>query len=242
MDELQISPSKRLGGLGRQQRRRLREFLADWVADARRHRRRLVVLAGPTAVGKGTVAGVHPRAPPRRAALGLGDDARAAPRRGGGRELLLRRRRRVRPHDRRGRAARVGDRAQRLPLRHPARRRSRTPRRGQQRAAGDRHPGRPLGAPRDAGGDAGLPAAADAGTNSCAGWSAAAPRARPNSSADSRPRRSNWRPSTSSITRSSTTTSARRRKKVVDLMRPRKGRRRAARRQDLPRTEVRTQS
>lgn len=54
MDDLKISPSKRLGGLGVHQRQRLREFLD------RRHAARasgtLVVLAGPTAVGKGTVS------------------------------------------------------------------------------------------------------------------------------------------------------------------------------------------
>lgn len=57
MDELQIAASKRLGGLGRLQRRRLREFTADWVAEHGGTGDRLVVLAGPTAVGKGTVAG-----------------------------------------------------------------------------------------------------------------------------------------------------------------------------------------
>jgi guanylate kinase len=56
MEELAISTSKRLGGLGRLQRRRLREFVADWVADHGGTGDRLVVLAGPTAVGKGTVA------------------------------------------------------------------------------------------------------------------------------------------------------------------------------------------
>ncbi|MFD1713597.1 guanylate kinase [Amnibacterium flavum] len=67
MEELAISPSKRVGGLGTHQRVRLREFLQ------RRQRNgagagagpiapgSLVVLAGPTAVGKGTVAG-HIRA------------------------------------------------------------------------------------------------------------------------------------------------------------------------------------
>jgi len=55
---LEISPSKRLGGLGRHQRDRLRDFLSERptprrsVADSK-----LIVLAGPTAVGKGTVAG-----------------------------------------------------------------------------------------------------------------------------------------------------------------------------------------
>ncbi|HEX6954376.1 MAG TPA: integration host factor, actinobacterial type, partial [Agromyces sp.] len=33
MDDLQIAASKRLGGLGRLQRRRLREFTAEWIAD-----------------------------------------------------------------------------------------------------------------------------------------------------------------------------------------------------------------
>ncbi|WP_136706861.1 guanylate kinase [Agromyces sp. H66] len=56
MDELEISTSKRLGGLGRLQRRRLRQFVADWVASHGGTGDRLVVLAGPTAVGKGTVA------------------------------------------------------------------------------------------------------------------------------------------------------------------------------------------
>ena len=56
MQDLGISTSKRLGGLGRLQRKRLREFTADWVADHGGTGDRLVVLAGPTAVGKGTVA------------------------------------------------------------------------------------------------------------------------------------------------------------------------------------------
>lgn len=61
MDELRISPSKRLGGLGVHQYQRLHEFLvrrqAPRAGDGTTHRSRLVVLAGPTAVGKGTVAG-----------------------------------------------------------------------------------------------------------------------------------------------------------------------------------------
>ncbi|KAB1657845.1 guanylate kinase [Pseudoclavibacter chungangensis] len=55
LEQLAISPSKRLGGLGVKQRERLREFLVrrgGAVAPAA-----LTVLAGPTAVGKGTVAG-----------------------------------------------------------------------------------------------------------------------------------------------------------------------------------------
>ena len=56
--DLQISPVKRLGGLGARQRRALRSFLdSRWPERAARSgRSRLVVLAGPTAVGKGTVA------------------------------------------------------------------------------------------------------------------------------------------------------------------------------------------
>jgi len=56
--ELEISPVKRLGGLGARQRRALRRFLdIRWPEQrARGGRSRLVVLAGPTAVGKGTVA------------------------------------------------------------------------------------------------------------------------------------------------------------------------------------------
>ncbi len=61
LDELGISWRKRVGGLGAVQAVRLRAFLE--ARDARRaarlgiRRSRLVVLAGPTAVGKGTVAG-----------------------------------------------------------------------------------------------------------------------------------------------------------------------------------------
>lgn len=53
---LQISPSKRLGGLGRHQRERLIAFVNDLLRRQGREPQRLVVLAGPTAVGKGTVA------------------------------------------------------------------------------------------------------------------------------------------------------------------------------------------
>jgi guanylate kinase len=56
MEQLGIADSKRVGGLGVRQRRKLAEWLAH-----REHRdapgqARLVVLAGPTAVGKGTVS------------------------------------------------------------------------------------------------------------------------------------------------------------------------------------------
>ncbi|WP_423924142.1 guanylate kinase [Frigoribacterium sp. 2-23] len=55
MADLGIADSKRVGGLGVRQRR----ILGDWLAhrEARgRTRSKLVVLAGPTAVGKGTVS------------------------------------------------------------------------------------------------------------------------------------------------------------------------------------------
>lgn len=56
--DLEISPVKRLGGLGARQRVALRQWLDGRFppATARAERSRLVVLAGPTAVGKGTVA------------------------------------------------------------------------------------------------------------------------------------------------------------------------------------------
>jgi guanylate kinase len=53
MDELGISPKKRVGGLGVRQRNRLRDYL---VKRQGAEPSRLVVLAGPTAVGKGTVS------------------------------------------------------------------------------------------------------------------------------------------------------------------------------------------
>ncbi len=58
LTELGISPVKRLGGLGARQRVALHEFLDQrWPEQRPRDgRSRLVVLAGPTAVGKGTVA------------------------------------------------------------------------------------------------------------------------------------------------------------------------------------------
>ena len=58
LEELHISPVKRLGGLGARQRRALETWLDTRfpVPEPRRERSRLLVLAGPTAVGKGTVA------------------------------------------------------------------------------------------------------------------------------------------------------------------------------------------
>lgn len=58
LEELQISPIKRLGGLGTRQRRVLEEWLDARFPQPtpRAARSRLLVLAGPTAVGKGSVA------------------------------------------------------------------------------------------------------------------------------------------------------------------------------------------
>lgn len=58
LDELKISPRKRLGGLGKYQRERLEAFARDRLSAADPNALpALTVLAGPTAVGKGTVAG-----------------------------------------------------------------------------------------------------------------------------------------------------------------------------------------
>lgn len=57
LEELQISPRKRLGGLGVHQRERLEGFVRQRVGAAGSSAQPpLTVLAGPTAVGKGTVA------------------------------------------------------------------------------------------------------------------------------------------------------------------------------------------
>lgn len=56
MSELGIAASKRVGGLGVRQRADLRDYLAGRDGASPRTRSRLVVLAGPTAVGKGTVS------------------------------------------------------------------------------------------------------------------------------------------------------------------------------------------
>lgn len=55
LGDLGIAPVKRLGGLGRNQRTRLAQFLDQWEKSSPESPR-VVVLAGPTAVGKGTVA------------------------------------------------------------------------------------------------------------------------------------------------------------------------------------------
>lgn len=56
LESLDISPRKRIGSLGRKQRGALSSFLRDRaVSRDEHHTPRVVVLAGPTAVGKGTV-------------------------------------------------------------------------------------------------------------------------------------------------------------------------------------------
>lgn len=57
MQQLGIADSKRVGGLGSRQRKALQDFLAQRESTGTRPASRLVVLAGPTAVGKGTVSG-----------------------------------------------------------------------------------------------------------------------------------------------------------------------------------------
>ena len=56
MDQLGIAASKRVGGLGVRQRIKLREYLALREGRGELPTSKLVVLAGPTAVGKGTVS------------------------------------------------------------------------------------------------------------------------------------------------------------------------------------------
>lgn len=56
MADLGIAASKRVGGLGVRQRGELRDYLVAREGATPRPRSRLVVLAGPTAVGKGTVS------------------------------------------------------------------------------------------------------------------------------------------------------------------------------------------
>jgi len=56
MDQLGIAASKRVGGLGVRQRTKLRDYLSLREGRVEVPTSRLVVLAGPTAVGKGTVS------------------------------------------------------------------------------------------------------------------------------------------------------------------------------------------
>ena len=56
MKQLGIAESKRVGGLGVRQRQKLVDWLVHREHRETNHQARLVVLAGPTAVGKGTVS------------------------------------------------------------------------------------------------------------------------------------------------------------------------------------------
>jgi guanylate kinase len=57
LEELHVSDKKRLGGLGKHQRERVEKFVRERLGEPQGSRRPpLTVLAGPTAVGKGTVA------------------------------------------------------------------------------------------------------------------------------------------------------------------------------------------
>lgn len=56
LERLGIAPAKRLGGLGARQRERLEDWLRARAGLGPRPEPRLVVLAGPTAVGKGAVS------------------------------------------------------------------------------------------------------------------------------------------------------------------------------------------
>lgn len=56
LESLGIAPVKRVGGLGTRQRDALRTYLRERERRSGPRRSRLVVLAGPTAVGKGTVS------------------------------------------------------------------------------------------------------------------------------------------------------------------------------------------
>src|SRR6202012_1961714 len=53
---LEVSPGPRQGGVGKPHREQLRAFLVERFGTPARGQTRLVVFAGPTAVGKGTVA------------------------------------------------------------------------------------------------------------------------------------------------------------------------------------------
>ena len=159
---------------------------------------RLVVLAGPTAVGKGTVAAdVRERHP--EVWISVSATTRPPrPGRAGRRALLVRRRRRVRRDDRARRPARVGGRPQGGPLRHPAPAGRGGAGRGPPGDAGDRPPGRPAGARDACRRRCSSSSSRRRGTSWSAGWSAGAPRPRRSGSAAWSPRARNWPPRRSS--------------------------------------------
>jgi guanylate kinase len=141
LELLGIARSKRVGGLGVRQRGKLREYLIAREGEAVLPRSRLVVLAGPTAVGKGTVSRyIHANYP--NVLLSVSATTRA-------------------PRPRR--VPRVRHRPQRLPLRHPAAADRCRPGTREERSARDRPAGRAGGQGRHAGGPPGLPAAPELG-------------------------------------------------------------------------------
>ena len=122
LQELEISPVKKLGGLGARQRRALRAVPRRALARAGSARRAQPPRRPRRTHGRRQGHGrrAHQGASSRDPPVGLGDDAAAAARRGRRRALLLRRRRRVRSAGRGRRAARARHRAQQVPLRHSA--------------------------------------------------------------------------------------------------------------------------
>ena len=176
-----------LGGLGVRQRAHPRRLARRPRAQARRLEARRARRARPPSARARSARYIrehYPDVQPQR----LRDDPEAAPRRGRRRALLLRRRRRVRPHDPRARAARVGDRAQLVPLRHAApadRRRARRRRRRSCSRSTCRAPARSATpCPRPCS----CSCCPRRGTNWSAGSSAAAPSTREEQAAPARDR------------------------------------------------------
>ena len=198
--QLGISDTKRVGGLGVRQRDKLRDYLESARGQRRAAASRLVVLAGPTAVGKGTVSRYIRENYPD-VLLSVSATTRA-PRPGevDGEHYYFVSRRRVRPDDRARRVPRVRDRAQRLPLRHAAAADRRRARR-RARACCSRSTCRARASVRAAMPEALLVFLLPP---TLGGTGAAADRPghrgrRPSRPAGSRPRGSNWRPRTSSM-------------------------------------------
>ena len=79
MEELDISATRRVRGLGAKQREQLLAQVRQEVARARRlvGRGRLIVIAGPSGVGKGSIVGGCSTADPERLALSVSVTTRA---------------------------------------------------------------------------------------------------------------------------------------------------------------------
>ena len=187
--DLRVAPG---AGAGHQPGRRAHRALLPLTrrrwGSARRGFRRLTVLAGPTAVGKGTVSARHPGALPRGVAVGVGDDPGARARaRSTGVHYYFVTDAGVRPHGRRRRAAGVGRRPRPNRYGTPRVRRSsrRSPRAG--RRCSRSTSGCPAGARADARGAVRLPGPAVLG-----GTGAPAGRARHRGRPSERAR--GWRP------------------------------------------------